>query len=193
MNYKFFLNGIIKIILSPSKAWETIDTENKPVKILRDYLFFPLIILVSISAFIGSLIFINAELSPVYSIFESIKCFAVFFVTVYLTAFILGEITYPLDLGKNFTISFRLILFSAIPFLLCQFISRAFESLLFMNIIGLYGLYIFWAGAEKMLNPPQYKKMPLLVATTIVMAGIFVVTNLVLTMFFDRIYFAYFS
>jgi hypothetical protein len=68
MDYKFFLQGIKNIILNPVKAWETIDSENRSIKILRNNLFFPLIILVSVSAIAGSLIFTNTKLSPIYSI-----------------------------------------------------------------------------------------------------------------------------
>ena len=160
MDYKFFLNSIKNILLNPVKAWDTIDSENKPVKIIRNSFLFPLIILVSVSSIAGSLIFINTELSPVYSVFMGIKWFLLLFITTYLTAFILGEITFPLDLGKDFSVSFRLIVFSLTPFLLCQVLSRLFESLMFVNVIGLYGLYIFWTGAEKLLSPPHYKKMP---------------------------------
>jgi len=193
MGYKFFFHGIKNIILNPVKAWEAIDSENRPVKLVRNSFFFPLIILVSVSAFVGSLIFTNAELSPVYSIFVGIKCFGLLFFTIYATAFIFSEITYPLDLGKDFSVSFKIIVYSTAPFLMCQILSRLFESLLFVNIIGLYGLYIFWTGVEKMLTPSQYKKMPMLIATTVTLAGIYIATNLLLTLLIDRVYFAYFA
>jgi hypothetical protein len=193
MDYKYFLRGIKNIILNPGKAWEIIDSETKPVKMVRESFFFPLIILVSVSAVIGSFIFINPELSTVYSLFVGIKCFGLLYLTIYATAYIFGEITYPLDLGKDFNISFRIIVFSMTPFLLCEILSRLFESLLFVDIIGLYGLYIFWTGIEKMLTPPQYKKMPLLIATTFTIAGIYIATNLVLTMLMERVYFAFFA
>jgi len=193
MNYKFFLSGLRNIIFSPVKAWETIDSENKSVKVIRNDFLFPLIILVTLSAIAGSLLFTNTELSPVYSILTGLKWFLVFFVTIYLTSFILGEITFPLDLGKDFSASFRLIAYSLAPFILCQVLSRLFESLLFVNIIGLYGLYIFWTGAEKLLNPPQYKKMPLLIATTITLGVIYVATSVLLNMLVDKIYYSFFA
>ena len=104
MDFKYFLYGMKNIILNPVYAWETIYSENKSVKLLRNSFFFPLIILVSISATAGSLIYANAELSPVYSVFIGIKCFGLLYFTVYATAFIFGEITFPLDLGKDFLI-----------------------------------------------------------------------------------------
>jgi len=193
MDYKFFLNGIKNIILNPVKAWEAIDSENRTAKFVRDNIFLPLIILVTVSAFVGSLIFTNSELSPVYSIFVGIKCFGLLYFTIYATAFIFGEITYPLDLGKDFSVSFKIVAYSSVPLIMCQILSRLFESLLFINIMGLYGLYIFWTAAEKMLTPPQYKKMPMLIATTVIFTGIYIAINLLLTMLIDRIYFAYFA
>jgi hypothetical protein len=193
MDFKFFLSGLKNIIISPVKAWETIDSENRPAKIIRDSFFLPLLVIVAISAIAGSMLFINTELSPLYSLFTGIKWFLTILITVYLTSFILGEITFPLDLGKNFSVSFRLIVYSITPFLLCLILSRLFESLLFINIIGLYGLYIFWTGSEKLLTPPHYKKMPLLIATTITLAAIYILTGILLNMLTDRIYFAFFA
>jgi hypothetical protein len=193
MEYKFFLQNLKKILFSPVNAWETIDSENRPVKTVRNSLLFPLLILVTIAAIIGSLLFTNTELSPVYSVFTGIKWFLIFFMSIYLTSFITGEITFPLDLGKDFSVSFRLIVYSITPFILCQILSRLFESLLFVNVIGLYGLYIFWTGSEKLLNPPHYKKMPLLIAAVITLTAIYISMSFVLNMLTDKIYFAFFA
>ena len=193
MNYKFFLRGIKNIISDPISIWKTTDSKNIPVKLLRGSLLFPLIIFVSVSAAVGSLIFTNPELSISYSIFTGAKCLIVLLFTAFATTYILSEITYPLDLGKDFNVCFGLIVYSIVPFLLCQIVSRLLESLLFINVLGLYGLYIFWTGAEKILNPPNYKKMPLLIASTVTMIGIYIATNLALTMLIDRVYFSYFA
>jgi hypothetical protein len=193
MDYKFLLTSIKNILTNPSNYWETIYSENITLKLIRNSFLLPLIFIVSVALTTGSLIFFNTELSFIYSILLSIKNFAVLYVTVYLSSISLREITYPLDLGRDFNISFRLIVFSLTPFLLCQIVSSLFESMLFINIIGLYGLYIFWAGAEVMLKPPQHKRIPMLVAISVVLIGIYVVSDLILTKFTDRIYFAYFT
>jgi hypothetical protein len=193
MDFNFFLLGIKNIIFSPIKLWETIKSENTPSGVIRNSFFIPVVALVTLSALLGSLLFTNAELSPVYSVIFSIKCSSVIFIAVYVTSYILGEITYPLDLGRDFNLSFRMVVFSITPFLMCQVLSRLFESLLFVNILGFYGLYIFWIGAEKILNPPHYKKTPLLIATTITFAGTYIATDLLLNMIMDRLYFAFFA
>jgi hypothetical protein len=122
-----------------------------------------------------------------------IKCFFLYFISIYATAFIVNEITGQLALGKSFDISFILIAYSVVPFLLCQVLSRLFESLLFVNILALYGLYIFWTGAEKILAPPPNKKVLLLIASFVAFIGIFIVTNFLLTKLIDKLYFIFFS
>lgn len=193
MDYKFFLREISNIIPSPVKAWGTIESENKPLSLLRDSYLFPLVILVSASAFLGSLFFTNSELSSIYSLLVSIKCFVLFYSTIYAATYIFGEITYPLDLGKSFTKSFRIIVYSITPFLICQIMSRLFESLQFVDILGLYGLYIFWTGSEKLLAPPQYKKMPMLIASIVSLVTVYVVTSSLLNMVMERVYYAFFD
>jgi hypothetical protein len=193
MNFSFFLNGIKNIVFAPAKFWETVISGHPSGGFIRNSFFIPLVVLVAMSAFFGSLLFANAELPASYSVLLSLKCITVIFTAVYATSYLLGEITYPLDLGRNFSISFMLVVFSVTPFLMCQILSHMFESLLFVNIIGLYGLYIFWIGAEKILNPPQYKKMPLLIASTITFAGIYITTHLLLSMITDRVYYSFFA
>jgi hypothetical protein len=193
MNFNFFLQGLANVLLNPAKHWDTINNSNPSSRLVRNSFFLPVVLLVSASAFFGSLLFTNAELPLSYSIMVSIKCFIVILIAVYSTSYILGEITFPLDLGRNFKISFRLVVFMITPFLLCQILSRLFESVLFVNILGFYGLYIFWLGAEKMLNPPQYKKMPLLIATFITLTAIYIASDLLLTMIAGRLYRSFFA
>jgi hypothetical protein len=192
MDFKFFFSGIKNIILNPEKVLGLSDSANNIVKSLRKSHIFPLVFLVTVSSFAGSLIFTNSEQSVLYSVFVAIRCFCSLYLAIYLSALVLKEITYPLDLGRDFNISLRIIAYSVTPFLLCQILSSLLESLLFINVIASYGLYIFWLSAEKLLNAPKYKMMPLLIATLLSTTGIFVATNLILTWLTDKIYFAFF-
>jgi hypothetical protein len=192
MTNKFFLLAAKDIITNPIKTWESIDSENRSVRVIQNSFLLPLILLVSISAVAGSFIFTNSELSPVYSVFVGIKYFIVFYITTYSAAYLLKEITYPLDLGRNFAVSFRLIAYSIVPLLLCQLLSLLFESLLFVNVLALFGLYIFWTGIERMLTPPSYKKIPLLIATVISFVGVYVAADLIFTKLINKIYNTFF-
>jgi hypothetical protein len=193
MDLKFFMNGIKAIVTDPEKAWDSIERENKPVSEVRNSLLLPLILLSSLATFAGSLIFTNSELPAAYSVLVAVRSFIVLYLTVYFTAVLFGEVTLPLDLGKNFNTSFNLVVFSFIPFLICQVLSGIFESLLFVNVMALYGLYIFWEGTEKFLNPSQYKKLPLLIAVIIIAIVVYIASNVLIKMIADRIFYALFA
>jgi hypothetical protein len=193
MDYKFFLIRLPFIILHPSKAWGKIASETRPVKDIRNSFLFPLIIMVAIFAFLGSLLFTNSQLPFIYSVFVGIKLFALLFLVVYVSAIIHKEITYALDLGRDFAVSFKIIVYSLSPLFLCLMISHLFESLIFVNILALYGLYIFWTGSERILNPPEHKKMPMLIATSLTVIALYISFSWILTQIMDRIFYAFFE
>lgn len=193
MDFKFLSHRIRNIILNPEKAWEAIHYENKPIKFVRGSFILPLTFLVALSAFLGSVLFTNTTLPEVYSVLVGVKYFLSICFTIYGTAFVFTEITNKLNLGRDFNLSFKIIAYSSAPFLLCQIISRLFESFIFVNVLSLYGLYIFWTGMEKMLNPPEQKKIPMMISVSVVFIAIIIAGNWLLTQILDKLYFAFFS
>ncbi len=193
MDFKFLYYRITNIILNPVRAWEAIYSENKPIKFVRGSFFLPLIILVAFSAFFGSLLFTHTGFSHWYAILVGIKYFLLMFFVVYGTSFIFKEILIALDLKGDFALSFRIITYSIAPFLICQIISRLIESFIFVNVLALYGLYIFWNGIEKMINPPEHKKMPMIIAATVSFIALFFAVNWLLTIIIEKLYFTFFA
>jgi hypothetical protein len=193
MDYKFLLQRFFQILFNPAKAWESISSENRPLKDTRNSFLLPLVILVTISAFIGSFFMANSQLSFIYSLFIALKYFILLFAAIYFSAVILKEMTYALDLGRDFSVAFKLIAYSLTPLYICLVVSSLFESLVFILIIALFGLYIFWEGEIKMLNPPEHKKMPLLIATAITVVGTYIAFSVILNQVVDRFYNAFFA
>jgi hypothetical protein len=193
MDQKFLYQRIKYFILSPGNAWKIVHSENRPIKDIRNSFFFPLIISVALAASLGSLFFTHIGLSFIYSLLVGIKYFVLYYALIYLSSYLFSEITKALDLGKDFVLSFKIITYSIAPFLMCQIMSRLFESLIFVNILGLYGLYIFWVGVERMINPPEHKKMPILIATIVSVLIIFFALNWLLSASLDGIYFTFFG
>lgn len=193
MDLRFLYQRTKHFIISPVKAWEVVHRENRPIVYVRGSYFMPLIILVSISSLLGSLFFINNTLKPMYSVLTGINTFLFLYIGVYASAFIVNEITRALDLGHEFLTAFKLVAYSLAPIFLSLTVSRLFESLLFINILGLYGLYIFWTGMEKMINPPEHKKLPMLIATVISMIIIFSLLQILLSRLTESVYFALFA
>lgn len=193
MDFKFLTHTVKNIILNPLKEWEVIFFENKSAALFSRSLFIPLLILVSVSAFLGEFLFANTELSDAYSVIIGIKYFIMLFLVVYGAAFILKNITGYLGLGRDFGITFKLVVCSVVPLLLCQIISQLFESFIFVNILSFFGIYILYEGIEKMLEPPDSKKLTLMIAATVSFIALFILVNWVLNMLTDKLYFSLFA
>lgn len=189
MDYKFLLRRLALIIFRPAKAWEEISQADEPVKLTRNYFLLPYAILAAIAAFLGSMLFTDTQLTINFSVLVGIRSFILPFAVAYTGAVIIKEMTYPLDLGRSYRIAFRLITYSLIPFFFCLIISSILESLIFVDILGLYGLYIFWTGAEKMLAPQDHKKIPLVIASAIVVITLWAGFGWFLTQVIERIYY----
>lgn len=152
-----------------------------------------MLILVMIFTFLGSLLFTDKQMTVIYPVFVALKYLGTLLFVVYGSAWILKEMTYALDLGRSFTISFRIIVYSLTPLFICLSISNLFESLIFADILALYGFYIFWIGCERMLTPPDHKKMPMLIATFVTIIVFYTAGIIVLGQLFDRLYFSVFA
>lgn len=189
MDFKFLTRSIKEIIFDPVKAWVTIYSESRSLSYLNLYLFLPLIIIISVSAFLGSLLFVNTGLMKTFSILAGIKYFLLYLVVIYGTSFLVTRAAGAIKIGLNFNFAFKLVLFSSVPFLLCQAVARLFESFIFINILAFYGLYIMWTGTEKLLNPPENKKLHLLIASTLIFLLTFFVADWFLNRVFDKLFY----
>ncbi len=193
MDFRFLYHRTKYFIINPGKAWDVVHRENRPMQFVRGSFFLPLIILVTISAFMGSMFFINTTLKPMYSVLAAVNTFLFLYLGVYASAFALREIMRAMDLGHDFLVAFKLVAYSMAPIFLSLTVSRLFESLLFINVLGLYGLYIFWIGMEVMVNPPDHKKLPMIIATVVSMLIIFFLLLAILSKLTEAVYFSIFA
>jgi hypothetical protein len=193
MKFRFLGQSVKNIIFNPIKEWEAVINENRPVKFISRNLTLPLIICASISAFLGSYLFANTELSKGYSVLTGVRYFILICLVIWGTAFIFEEIANIFNPGMTFKVSFKLVAYSSVPFLLCQIISQLFESFIFVNVLAFFGLYIFWTGHEKMADPSEKNKPLLMVAATVTFIILFLVFNWLLTLIFDKLYFSVFA
>ncbi len=193
MDFPFLYHRMKYFIISPVKAWDAVHRENRPIKFVRGNFFMPLILLVAASVFLGSMFFINTTLKPMYSVLMALNTFLILYLGVYGSALLVKEILKALDLGNDFLVAFKLVVYSMSPVFLVLIISRIFESMLFINVLGLYGLYLLWTGMEVMLNPPEHKKIPFMIATVFVTVIVFLLLHLILSKLAEAAYFSIFA
>jgi hypothetical protein len=193
MDFKFLVHTVRSIIVDPVREWNVIHSENKPVSFFSRSLFLPLVIMASVSAFLGSFLFANTELTYVYSVLTGVRYFAMLYLVIIGTAFIFKEISNAFRFEMDFNSSFKIIACSLIPFLLCQIMSQLFESFIFVNILSFYGLYILWTGIENMINPPEKKKILLLISATLAFIALLSFAYWILNLAFNKLYFSIFT
>lgn len=193
MDIKFLANTVRNLVLNPVKEWDLIISENRSVSFFSRSLLLPLLFLASVSSFLGAFLFTNTELGNSFSVLKGVRFFAVVCIATYGTAFIFNEIARFFNLGSDYSISFRIIVCSVIPFILCQIVSQLLESFIFVNILAAFGLYILWTGIEGALNPPEGKKLTLLIAATVSFITLFLIATWILTSITDKLYFSLFA
>jgi hypothetical protein len=193
MDLKFLAHTVKRLIVDPGKGWDIIYSEKRPASLFKRSLFFPLLILASISAFLGEFFFANTELSVVYSVMAGIKYFITITFVVFTTAFILKSVTDYAGTGNDFDISIKLVICSVVPLLLCQILSKLFESFIFVNILSFYGIYILYEGMAKMLKPSESRNMVFMIVTVAGFIALFILANRILTLVTNKLYFSLFA
>jgi hypothetical protein len=193
MDLRQLSDRIKNLIIDPAKAWETIVSENRPVREETLGYLYPLIIPGTVAAFLGPFLFSHSDLHPMFFILAGIKYFLLMIISVYATSFIFNETAKRIGIKCDYRSSFYLVIYSLAPLLLCQIVSRLFESFIFVNVLSLYGLYIFWTGTEKLFNPPDEKKVTMLISVTVIVIATFFTANWFLTKVIDRLYLAMFA
>ena len=140
------------IILHPVRAWETINSEKRTVRTVQGSFLVPVLILVSLSAFLGSLIYNPSGLSILFPLIRALKQFICFYFTVLLSAWVLNEISLAFVQEKNYSFNFKLVTYSFTPLYLTVIITRFLPDLALINFLGLYGAYIMYTGISKIEN-----------------------------------------
>ncbi|HDZ41530.1 MAG TPA: DUF1282 domain-containing protein [Bacteroidetes bacterium] len=140
------------IILHPVRAWETIRKENRSVKTVHNSFLIPVLILISLSAFAGSLIYNPTGLSVLFPVIRALKQFFCFYLTVFLSSWALNEISVAFIQHKDYAFNFKLVSYSFTPLYITVIITRFLPELELLNLLGLYGAYIVYAGLNSVEN-----------------------------------------
>ncbi|MEA1887713.1 MAG: YIP1 family protein [Bacteroidota bacterium] len=140
------------IIIHPVNAWETIRDESRSVRTVQSSFLIPLLLLISLSAFAGSLIYNPTGLSILFPIILALKQFISFYLTVLLSSWVLNEFSLVFIQSKDYSFNFKLVTYSLTPLFVTVFITRLLPDLALINILSLYGAYILYCGLKTIQN-----------------------------------------
>lgn len=148
MDLALLYKRVIMLVTKPASFWSQVKEEDIPTSEVRRSFLLPIILLVSISSFAGTYLYSYNSLSLIYPLLKGLEYFLILFITTELVVFILSEITVYLLKIRIYAEIYKLVIYSVAPFMLMMIISKIFSSLLFLNMLGLYGLLILWMGID---------------------------------------------
>jgi len=176
MDTSKLLNRVKGIIINPVKEWDLIIADNSDKNtIIKEYAL-PLIILISISTLIGSFgspKFLAPSIS--YSVISAFVTMIVSIGSIYLSAYIINEIAPNFGISKNIENSFKLVIYSSTPAYIASIVANLHWTLSFLNIFGIYSVYLFWLGASQVLKISEDKKIGFVILSFIVLLVIYLV------------------
>lgn len=170
----------------PGNSWPAIASENWYRRRVVLEVLLPMAFLVGISSFLGTLISGGIEDSVAigYLILSGFISFLIFFLEVYLSAWLITEIAISLKSDTNSHYIFNLLIYSHIPFFLTLSVSLLFPDLIFVNLLGVYSFVLFWKGIEHFSNLKEERKTVFMILSTLIM----ILLYLLLTLVFNNVY-----
>ncbi len=189
MDFNQIINRAKNMILNPVPEWEVVKQEAKPSKdILMNYVL-PFVVLIGVCSFLGSLVFHMRYFSFGYALLSAIMVMIIAAAVVYITAWVMNELSTSFGSQKNFDAAFRLVAYS----LSAYFVAASLSGLLSISVLsalislcGLYSLYILWTGIGPMMATPEDKKAGYFVISILVLLVAYIILGVILGWLFLR-------
>ena len=149
------IQNIKEVILAPGKFWERVKQPETGQNLLVHY-YLPLVLAASVAVFIGAW-FGSTTFYVRFAIIKALSELVVFLLQYFVSVFLVNELIPTFGGKKDKLNAQKLVVYSLTPFLLVSILTGLFPALYVMDVLGLYSIFIFWAGVKELLGLP-YKK-----------------------------------
>jgi hypothetical protein len=177
------IDRVKAILLSPATEWDKIDAEPATAQGLYTGYAMILAAIPAVAQIIGGFIpmcFFGVCIhhNPIFVIVGAIVSYLVNLAGIYLVAIIANELAPSFGGQKNQIQALKLIIYSATASWLCG-IFLILPALGLLTIVGLYGVYLLYVGAPKLMKVPADKSLGYVVVTGIAAAVVLIVVAVV--------------
>jgi len=179
------------IIRNPAAMWHDVKDENRSVNELRTSFLFPMALFIAIAGVVGTIVFTYNGFSFLFPLIVAVKYLIGFIVTVELTSLLITEIAVAFKPVRSAADNYKLVLYSFTPFMVIMIITRLFSSLIFLNLGGLYGIYIAWLGVKIITEVPSSIRIRYTALVSLAILVIYLSVFYILNAIHDGIYFAF--
>lgn len=158
VNFSRIFATLLEVIVEPLKFWE----KQKKVKNENQHLFLnyllPLLIAIFLVVYASELIR-GTRFYLTFPLMKAGREVILFLLQYVISVFFTNELIKPFGGEKNIFVARKLMVYSLTPFMLVSTITSMFPFLYVIEVLGLYGFYIFWVGVNAMLKFPDGKQI----------------------------------
>lgn len=143
-----------EIISNPIEFWRKQKDLIEAPDVLLKTLVYPLLAAVLTAVFLGGFFrgdYFSAGLSLLWVTREIILLSILYFGGVFITRELVKRFGYDVEIS----VLRRLVSYSLVPNLVVSVVTGLFPFFFFLDFFGMYGLYVFWLGARRLLPFPK--------------------------------------
>lgn len=175
------ISGRIRgLIINPKAFWKEQKMIGDSQRELLLGFYFPLLLALSVAAFIGEYLG-NSHSYIGFAAAKFVRTVVLYTLQYFLSVFFTLELIKSFGGKKNLAVVQKLVVYSLAPFMLTSIISGVFPFLYVINVLGLYGFYIFWIGVQENLEFPERKESSYILIAVLVNFFLFSFLSIILS------------
>lgn len=167
------------VISNPIEFWRIHRETDEESADLMKKLLLPLLAVVLVAVFLGTFFrgdYFSAGIGLLWVTREILLNAVLYFGGIYITREMLKHYGYSVDI----TVLQKLVSYSLVPHLVVSVVTGFFPFFFFLDVFGLYGLYVFWLGGRKLFPFPKETRdkniIQIMAATWLVFAVVSLLT-----------------
>ena len=161
------INKIKEVLITPKAFWNSNKETGIGFSELLGGYFLPILLVTVLAVFLGEF-FRSAHFYVAFAILKALRELVLFLIEFLIAVYFTNELLKTFGGEKNIKLSRLLVTYSFTPFLLVSMVTGLFPFLYPLDILGIYGFYIFWIGGKQLLVLPQQKMDSYLILTIVV-------------------------
>ncbi len=167
-------------ILDPKEFWKKQKETNENFSVQITGFFIPVLAATGVAVFLGEF-FTSSHFYMGYAVMKALRELVLFILQFSISVYLTNELIKTFKGQKDIISVRKLVLYSMTPFLLVSIVTGLFQFLYVLDILGVYSFYIFWLGANELLDLPKEKKDSYIIITIIVNFFVFSFLSILLS------------
>ena len=158
---------IKELLFTPTGFWKKQKERRETNAWLWSSYMVPILLMLAIAVFIGEF-FRRTDFFIEYPLLKAFREVILFLLQYFIGVFLTAELMKTFGAERNIIIARKLVVYSMTPLMLVSILTGLFPFLYILDILGIYGFYLFWIGAKELLTFPENKEHSYILLTIVV-------------------------